>query len=81
MDAVRWRKGIDVESMQNLGMDRFMRQYSQPVGVKRLTMRFKQAVGEGYLAGKPDNLVEAFHVRFIIDRFGFLVRCHPLIRI
>ncbi len=81
MDAVRWRKGIDIESMHNLGMDRFMRQYSQPVGVKRLTMRFKQAVGEGYLAGKPDNLTEAFHVRFIIDRFGFLVRCHPLIRI
>ena len=81
MDAVRWRKGIDIESMQNLGMDRFMRQYSQPVGVKRLTMRFKQAVGEGYLAGKPDQLVEAFHVRFIIDRLGFLVRCYPLIRI
>ena len=81
MDAVRWRKGIDIESMHNLGMDRFMRQYSQPVGVKRLTMRFKQAVGEGYMAGNPDRLIEAFHVRFIIDRLGFLVRCYPLIRI
>lgn len=81
MDAVRWRKGIDIEAMHNLGADRFMRQYNQPVGVKRLTMRFKQAVGEGYLAGEPDKLIEAFHVRFIIDRFGFLVRCHPLIRI
>ncbi len=81
MDAVRWRKGIDIEAMHNTGMTRFANQYDQPVGVKRLTMRFKQAVGEGYLADEPDQLIEAFHVRFIIDRFGFLVRCYPLIRI
>ena len=81
MDAVRWNKGIDIESMQNLGMDRFARQYNQSVGVKRLTMRFREAVGVGFLAGNADTPVEARHVRYIIDRYGFLVRCYPLLRI
>ncbi len=81
MDAVRWRAGLDIEAMHHMGESRFANQYGEPVGVRRLTLRFKRAVGEGYPANNPDQLVEAFHVRFIIDRFGYLVRCYPIIRI
>ena len=81
IDAVRWRTGLDIEAMHQMGASRFANQYGEPVGVKRLTLRFKRAVGEGFTAHHPDQLIEAFHVRFIIDRFGYLVRCYPIIRI
>ena len=79
-DAARWTGSADPDYMRQMAYARYQRNRENGIHLSRLTLHFNQTVGEGYLKEAPDTLVKTRKARFLFDKLGFLLDCHPLLR-
>lgn len=79
-DAARWTDSADPDYMRQSAYARYQKNRGNGIHLSHLTLHFNQTVGEGYLKENPDTLVKTRKARFLFDKLGFLVECHPILR-